>query len=116
MHVNIDGKVKLFLYKALDTNLVRLGGAGAVFPRLLVVLRICTPAVAGLIENVLSFELEPASAARGRLIWDEIETCTIYHITRNRSDDRFMLRSWLSTHLWLLAHLRRKLNGLCSTL
>lgn len=100
---------------ALDTNLVRLGGAGAVFPRLLVVLRICTPGVAGLIENVLSFELEPASAARGRLIWD-VEIIDIYHITRNWSDDWFMLRCLLSTHLWLLAHLRSKLNGLCSTL
>lgn len=62
------------MYLALnDTNLVRLGGAGAVFPRLLVVLRICTPAVAGLIENVLSFELDPASAARGRLILTKIK-------------------------------------------
>lgn len=52
-------QIKLQLKK---TYLVRLGGAGAVFPFLLVVLRICTAEfVLPVDEKVLNFDDEPVS-------------------------------------------------------
>lgn len=52
--------------KSDQTHLVRLGGAGAVLPRLLVVRRICTlPFALQPVENVLSLDVvEPVSVQK----------------------------------------------------
>lgn len=59
--------------------LVRLGGAGAVLPRLLVVRRICTlPLALPPVENVLSLDVvEPVSGSV-----EQVHTCTTRSISR----------------------------------
>lgn len=73
--------------------------------------------MAGLFENVLSFELEPASKKnKKKAVKDMCMDVWTFYTTRNRCDCGFMLLLWLGPQLRLLTHLRRELYGLGGTL